>query len=186
MAVGRPPKLTPQIQAAFCRALRTGATFETAADSLELSRSAISQWLAKGRAQERGRYASFLRAVHKARANVVQVLLKRAQKRVMSRKEGGEGADPLPLLAVLDRRYSPQVRVQVTTELNATLDRLEQEFENEPEILERILAAIAEEAGPGAVAPTSSGGSREDARGGAAVGERGADRETEDVPLAGR
>lgn len=186
MAVGRPPKLTPEIQAAFCRALKTGATFETAADSLELSRSAISQWLAKGRAQERGRYASFLRAVHRARADVVQNLLKRAQKRVLSKKEGGEGADPLPLLAVLDRRYSPQVRVQVTNELNATLDRLEQEFANEPEILERILAAIAEEASPGPIAPASTGGSREDARGGAAVGARGADGETENVPVAGR
>lgn len=179
---GRPPKLTPEIQKAFCAQLVTGATFETAAAVIGVSSSAITQWMSRGRAQSRGIYTDFMRAVHKARGEVVQRLLARAQQRVKSRKDGGIDADPLPLLAVLDRSYSPQVRVQVTSELSAGLDRLEQEFADEPEILERILVALAEEAGPGAV--TSSPRTRvyEDARGGAAVGARDAFGETEDIP----
>jgi transposase len=174
--------LTPQLQKAFCAQLVSGCTYETAAAAIEVSKSAITQWMAKGRTQERGKYADFLRAVEKARAEVVQRLLARAQKRVMSRKEGGIDADPLPLLAILDRSYAPQVRIQVATELSATLDRLEAEFANEPEIYERILAAIAEETGPGAVAPASRARTHEDARGGAAVGARDAVGATEDLP----
>jgi hypothetical protein len=182
MAVGRPPKLTAEIQKAFCAQLVTGATYETAAAVIGVSSSAITHWMRKGRDATRGPFAEFFRAVTKARGEVVQRLLARAQKRCQPKKDGGIDADPLPLLAVLDRSYSPQVRVQVTSELSAGLDRLEQEFADEPEILERILVALAEEAGPGAVTSSPRARAYEDPRSGSSVGARDAIGDAEDLP----
>lgn len=182
---GRPTKLTPEIQQGLCLQFATGATYETAAEAMGLTAQTIAIWMDRGQRESRGRFHDFFVAVRKARAEVVQRLLARAQKRVMSKKDGGEGADPLPLLAVIDRRYQPSVRLTIANELNATLDRLEQEFEHEPEILNRILAAIAEETGPGAVAPPPRESARQDARGGSPLGTRSADGEAEDIPRAG-
>ncbi|MFZ5440477.1 MAG: hypothetical protein ACOZQL_10740 [Myxococcota bacterium] len=162
--------------------LSTGATYETAAEAIGLAAGTIAAWMDRGQRESSGRYHDFVVAVRKARAGVVQRLLARAQKRVMPKKEGGEGADPLPLLAIIDRRYQPSVRLTIANELNATLDRLEQEFADEPEILERILSAIAEETGPGAVAPAPRSSHREDPRGGAPVGEGEPERATEGLP----
>lgn len=141
-ATGRPPKLTPEVQKAFCAQLVTGATFETAAHAMGLHHTTITLWMTKGRLGKKP-YSDFVIAVQKARAEVVQRLLARAQQRVRSRKDGGEGADPLPLLSVLDRSYAPQVRLQITNELNGLLDRIEAAFGGEPELLERVLGAIA-------------------------------------------
>lgn len=163
MKTGRPTKLTPELQKAFCDQLASGCTYETAAEALEIHHSTISFWLSRGRQEQTGRYANFFKAVQRARAQVVQRLLARAQQRVRSKKDGGEGADPLPLLAVIDRRYQPQVRVQVVSEINEILDKLEQEFAREPEIFERFLSVLAgEQTGPGAVAGASSGAGDED------------------------
>lgn len=182
MTAGRPTKLTPALRDAFCAQLATGATFETAGEAIGISKNSIGSWLAKGRESTRGIYWEFLCAVQRARAEVVQRLLARAQERVKSKADGGSDADPLPLLAVIDRRYAPSVRLTIANELNATLDRLEQEFEHEPEIFERILTAIAEEAGPGAVETSSRTRAREDPRSGSAMGARDALGEAEDLP----
>ncbi len=146
MPRGRNAKLTPVIQKAYCRQLETGAHAETAANACGLDPSTVYLWLKRGQAEKEGIYFNFFKAVEASRALVVQKLLKRAHERTKSRKQGGEGADPLPLLAIVDRRYAPQVRVQVTTELNRALDRLQEEFQNEPKIFERILSCLADEA----------------------------------------
>lgn len=181
MPRGRPVKFTPELQAAFCLQLVSGASYETAGEAIGISADTVGHWMSLGRQQTRGKYADFCRAVLKARAEVVQRLLARAQQRVRSKKDGGEGADPLPLLAVIDRRYQPQVRVQVASELDALLDRLETEFANEPETFERILTAIAEETGPGAVASASRGAAREDVDRSEAVRAASAEPSADDV-----
>jgi hypothetical protein len=173
------------MQAAFCKQLRSGATIETVSEMLGVDHNTVGHWMTRGRKEKRGKFADFLQAVTRARAAVVQRLLLRAQQRTRAKKDGGDGADPLPLLAVLDRRYSQQVRVQVTSELTSTLDRLEEEFADEPEILERILIAIAEEAGPGAVAHTSRAAPDEDAGGDQAMGASPSLAEAAGLPRAG-
>jgi hypothetical protein len=143
--MARPSKLTPGLQAAFVEAMASGCTFETAADFLELDVATVRRWLARGELEAPGgRYARFRAVVHQAKAKAVMGLLEAAHLRIKSKAEGGQGADPLPLLAILDRRYAPAVRQQVTLELTGVLDRLEVAFAGEPETWERVLSAIAE------------------------------------------
>ena len=142
--MARPSKLTSELQAAFVEVMAHGCNFETAADFLEVDVATVRRWLARGALDRRGRYAEFRAAVHQAKARAVLALLEAAHERVRPKSEGGAGADPLPLLAVLDRRYSPAVRQQVNVELSAMLDRLEAEFSNEPDTLERALCAVAD------------------------------------------
>lgn len=145
--LGRPTKLSPEIQEAFCAQLATGAHIETAAAAVGVTPTCVFGWLKRGREEGSGHFFEFFQSVERTKARVVQSLLARAHQRTKSKKEGGEGADPLPLLAVIDKRYSPQVRVQVTRELESAIARIETEFEDEPETLERILVCLADETG---------------------------------------
>lgn len=142
--MARPSKLTPELQTAFVEAMAHGCTFETAADFLGVDVATVRRWLARGALERRGRFAGFRAAVAQAKARAVMALLEAAHQRIKTKAEGGAGADPLPLLAVLDRRYAPAVRQQVAAELTAVLDRLEAEFMNEPDVWERVLCAVAE------------------------------------------
>lgn len=152
----RNSKLTPALQKRICEELETGATLDTVAGVVGVRLATLRNWLSDGKAGKSKRHEDFALAVEETRSGVVQRLLKRAHARTTPRDEGGEGVDPLPLLALLDRRYSPQVRVHVANELDALLDRLEVEFAQEPEILERVLRVCASEPGDGA--PTHARG----------------------------
>lgn len=158
---GRKTKLTDEMTKALCFQLRHGAHNETACAAVGISVYAFYSWMSQGK---RGHpvFGKFYTEVEKARAEVVQKLLEKAQRRVLSVDEGGQGADPLPLLAVVDRRYSPQVRIQVTAELSVALDRIEMEFRHEPQTLERILACLSEDTGGKEIAYLASGQNRID------------------------
>jgi hypothetical protein len=167
---------------AFCAELVTGATYETVAAALGINRDTITNWIARGSSARSGIYADFFREVEAAKAKSVQRLLAHAHRRVRPKKEGGVDADPLPLLAVIDRRYQPSVRVQVANELSAFLDAAEREFS--PEIYERILRLAAQETGPGSVASTTSRAAGAHAGDGEAVRARGSESDADDVPRA--
>jgi DNA-binding Lrp family transcriptional regulator len=151
---------------------------------MRLGPDTVGRWMARGRVEKSGVYVEFRRAVEEAQAKTVVRLLRRAQERVNSKAKGGVDADPLPLLAVVNRRFSPQVRVQVASELSGIFERLSQEFEREPEIFERCLRAIGEEDGPGAVAAAPRGPARADAGGGEAVRAGDAESSAADLPFA--
>lgn len=72
---GTPPgvptcaKLTPDIQARICDAIRKGATIETAAVYAGIVKDTLYQWLKKGRAAKSGGYFDFVVALEHALAD---------------------------------------------------------------------------------------------------------------------
>jgi hypothetical protein len=64
--MGRPSKLTPEIQHAIVEALRRGNYLETAAAFSNISKNVLFHWLKKGHEQKRGKYRQFLNAIKQA------------------------------------------------------------------------------------------------------------------------
>lgn len=66
---GRPTKLTPELQAKICDALRTGNYLETAAAFAGIDKTTLFDWLRRGARSTSGIYHDFSRAVEKALAD---------------------------------------------------------------------------------------------------------------------
>lgn len=69
--MGRPTKLTPEIQERICQAIRTGNTRKDAAAYAGVSERAMAYWQARGRRRKKGRYFQFLQALQKADADAI-------------------------------------------------------------------------------------------------------------------
>ena len=65
--MGRPSKLSPEIQERICSALRGGNYESAAAASAGVGSSTVRQWLQWGRDAKSARYVAFLTAVTRAR-----------------------------------------------------------------------------------------------------------------------
>ena len=65
--MGRPTKLSPEIQERICSALRDGNYESAAAASAGVGASTVRQWLQWGRDAKSARYVAFLTAVTRAR-----------------------------------------------------------------------------------------------------------------------
>lgn len=68
MSLGRPTKLTPELQRLICDTLRRGAYLETAAALAGVDRTTLQDWLRRGGREEDGIYVDFSRAVQTAQA----------------------------------------------------------------------------------------------------------------------
>ena len=68
-ASGRPTKLTPEVQAKICEAIRAGNYIETAAAFAGIRKSTLYDWLRRGQRASHGLYRSFSEAVEKAQAD---------------------------------------------------------------------------------------------------------------------
>jgi rubrerythrin len=68
MPIGRPTKLTPDLQRQVCDTLRRGAYLETAAALAGVDRTTLQEWLRRGRREDDGPYVEFSRAVQSAQA----------------------------------------------------------------------------------------------------------------------
>jgi len=66
--IGRPPKLTPEVQAKFIQALQAGNYPEVAALYAGFTPRAYYKWKALGETHTEGRYFQFLQAIKKAEA----------------------------------------------------------------------------------------------------------------------
>lgn len=66
MCMARPTKLTPQLQAKICDAIRVGCYIETAAAYCGISKDTFYNWLRKGARANSGIYKDFSDAVEKA------------------------------------------------------------------------------------------------------------------------
>jgi len=64
---GRPAKLTPEVQEAILKVIRSGGTYAAAARYVGVTETTLYEWLAKGRDGLQP-YATFAEAVEKARA----------------------------------------------------------------------------------------------------------------------
>ena len=156
---GRPPKLTPELIAEVAKVVGAGAPMDTAARYCGITRTDFHMWLKKAhelrRAGRRGRQLDFLNALEEAqsRADVSDhASIARA-----AQKDWKAAANHLRIRN--PGRYSEQVNIVVKSQFTAVLDRIEQEFANEPDTLERALAAVAGEDGSrtSVVAPNVSG-----------------------------
>lgn len=148
---GRPSKLTATLRAQVAKFIEEGQFAVDACAAVGIGQSTFMTWKAKGEGQAKGQYRDFLSAIEAAEA---------ARRRGLMTKLKKASDDPKHWQAatwVLTHtdpgKFAPQLRVHVEGELNSALDRLEQEFKNEPETWARILAAIA----GGARVPTPAG-----------------------------
>lgn len=141
--VGRPSKLTPEVQAAIVMAIRcTKLSLADCGRSLGLPVTAISDWLHRGRAETSGIFHGFAVAVTQARADGTKMLLARIAK---AGQEPKHWQANVALLSMTEPSYAPRVRAVVVEELTDAVKRLEEEFRNEPELLDRATAALAGE-----------------------------------------
>ncbi len=67
--MARPTKLTPQLQAKICDAIRVGCYVETAAAYCGISKDTFYRWLRQGAKAKSGIYKDFSDAVEKAMAD---------------------------------------------------------------------------------------------------------------------
>lgn len=65
---GRPDKLTPEIQERICFLIREGNYAETAARCTGLSDRTYYNWIARGEAEEAGKYFQFVQAIKESEA----------------------------------------------------------------------------------------------------------------------
>jgi len=66
--MSRPTKLTPDIQDKICARLQVGASYRDAAESVGVTYETFSNWVKRGKAEQRGMYFRFLLAVGLAEA----------------------------------------------------------------------------------------------------------------------
>lgn len=64
--MGRPTKLTPEVQKRICDALKIGATRLDAALSAGVTYDSFNDWYNAGKQAKSGRYVQFLQAVNQA------------------------------------------------------------------------------------------------------------------------
>lgn len=154
---GRPSKLTAKLRAQVVELIGEGQFAVDACAAVGIGVSTFMSWKAKGEGQAKGQYRDFLSAIEGAEATRRRMLMTRVS---TASKEAKHWQAAAWVLTHTDPgKFAPQLRVHVEGELNSALDRLEQEFKNEPETWARILAAIA-------------GGARVPAPAGISTGER--------------
>lgn len=81
--MGRPSKLTPEIQEEIVKAITLGATYVDAAGSVGIDYDTFNRWMIRGRKSSKGAYHEFCgavtKAMHKARFNYTKVITRAAQ-----------------------------------------------------------------------------------------------------------
>lgn len=82
--MGRPSKLTPEIQEKIVQAIRAGNYIETAAAYAGIDKTTLYDWLKRGARAKTGKYREFSNAVEKALAEAevrdVAIIAKAAEK----------------------------------------------------------------------------------------------------------
>lgn len=68
MTIGRPEKLTPEIQTVIVSSILAGGYVETAAAFAGISKTTFYEWMKKGAKASKGKYHDFSNAVKKAQA----------------------------------------------------------------------------------------------------------------------
>ena len=95
--MGRPSKLTPEVEARIVEAVELGATWEKAAEAAGVGASTLREWRQRGEADE-APFAAFLAALKRAEAEGVA----RALRTIRQAAESGQWTAAAWLL---ERRY---------------------------------------------------------------------------------
>lgn len=64
--MGRPTKLTPEVQERICQAIRAGNYYESACAYAGIAYSTFREWMVKGEKAKSGKYREFMEAIKKA------------------------------------------------------------------------------------------------------------------------
>lgn len=86
VAMGRPSKLTPQVQARICRAIRRGMSLPKAAKYGGIDYATFKLWMRKGRESKSGKFFAFYAAIQRTKAVAEAAILTRIDK-------AGKGGD---------------------------------------------------------------------------------------------
>jgi hypothetical protein len=78
--MGRPEKLTPELQEKLIQVIRTGAYIETAVQFIGLSKETFYAWIKKGAKAKGGKYKDFSDSIRKAMAETEVLDLIRLEK----------------------------------------------------------------------------------------------------------
>lgn len=119
--MGRPTKLSADLQARIVRQLRAGGYVETAAAACGVAKPTLYAWLRQGNAEEAGPHRDFLNAVDEAIAL--------AEQRDVSRIDRAASKDWRPAAWRLERRnprrWGARVQLSIQEELEGFRDHLE-------------------------------------------------------------
>ena len=64
--MGRPSKLTPEVQEKICQAIRAGNYYEAACAYGGIAYSTFREWMVRGEKDKSGKYREFLEAIKRA------------------------------------------------------------------------------------------------------------------------
>lgn len=77
---GRPSKLTPEVQARICRAIRRGMSLPKAAKYGGIDYDTFKLWIRKGKAAKSGKFFTFFTTIQKTKAVAEAAILARIDK----------------------------------------------------------------------------------------------------------
>jgi hypothetical protein len=117
--MGRPSKLTPELQEAICAPIREHGMFRRRAAALVgIPEVTISEWYTRGAREESGRYHEFYLAISKAEADF--------QSTCTQMLKAGSAGNPQLLLKWLARRFPEEYGRQDNVEVVSVEDRAAQ------------------------------------------------------------
>jgi hypothetical protein len=162
---GRKTKLTPKLERRLCAWIAKGATDKEASYKCDIDPSTLYDWIRWGEEGKPGPFGGFVFAIEKAKA---------ARALWYKVAIGAHAKKDFRAVAYLAERshpeqFVPQLRLHVTTEINAALDRLTAAFADDPQNLERALHAISGGTGRAPAAVAEGREDRENDPGGEAV-----------------
>lgn len=134
--------------------LRIGNYFETACAVAGIDKTTGYLWLKKGAKQTRGAFRDFSNSVEKAQHEAEAVLVGRI---VAHGKEQWQ-ANAWMLERKFPEKYGQRIRLTIDRELTDAVQRVEVEFRDEPQLLERALRALAGDSSAPAHNPASLAG----------------------------
>lgn len=147
--MARPTKLTPEVQATICAALRDGNYRATSAAAAGIHRNTLIDWEKRGE-QGEGIYADFLTAMQQAEAEAEIAGLKR----IMDAKPGTPGVSGADLWQkdawFMERRYASRWCARVKQQVAENVDALTQKLRAKPELHAEVMSVLAaDEESPG-------------------------------------
>lgn len=177
---GRPLLLTQLIIDQVSKILRNTGTLEDAAKVTGIAARTLKDWRRLGRTEESGLYRDFRTATEAAiverRFAREAIILEAGKKDWRATMALMQCSEPL--------RYAPRIIVRVQEEITHAAKRLEEAFADEPELLERAIAAIVGGDSSGETGDEDDGPERADDSGSEAVQPPPAESKAVDIPPA--
>lgn len=154
---GRPSKLTPALIAKIAKIVATGAQVDEAALAAGVNRATLQRWLAAGAHATDTLERALVEAVDEAQGK--HAARCHGSISAAARKQW-KAAQASLQLSNASRYGASRIEFHLSSQLQAAIERLKVEFENEPNTLDRILSCLAGSPGGGGTSgsPTPASG----------------------------